>query len=170
EYAQPIPGLLDAIAFIRSHGWKVGTTTGYTRPMMVELAAAARRHGYEPDAIATPSDVPAGRPYPWMCYRLATELGVFPMAAMVKVGDTLVDVEEGLNAGMWTVGLTLSGNMVGLSEAEFAQLSKDEVTALRRQITPRFLAAGAHYVIDTIADLPPLLNVIDARLRQGEQP
>lgn len=170
EYAQPIPGLLDTVAFIRNRGWKIGTTTGYTRPMMVELAAAARQYGYEPDAIATPSDVPAGRPYPWMCYKLATELNVFPMAAMVKVGDTLVDIEEGLNAGMWTVGLALSGNMVGLTEAEFARLSQEEVAALRQEIAPRFFAAGAHFVIDSIAHLPPVLDAIDARVRNGAQP
>lgn len=170
EYAQPIPGLLDTVAFIRNRGWKIGTTTGYTRPMMVELAAAARQYGYEPDAIATPSDVPAGRPYPWMCYKLATELNVFPMAAMVKVGDTLVDIEEGLNAGMWTVGLALSGNMVGLTEAEFARLSQEEVAALRQEIAPRFFAAGAHVVIDSIAHLPPVLDAIDARVRNGAQP
>lgn len=170
EYAQPIPGLLDTVAFIRNRGWKIGATTGYTRPMMVELAAAARQYGYEPDAIATPSDVPAGRPYPWMCYKLATELNVFPMAAMVKVGDTLVDIEEGLNAGMWTVGLALSGNMVGLTEAEFARLSQEEVAALRQEIAPRFFAAGAHVVIDSIAHLPPVLDAIDARVRDGAQP
>lgn len=170
EYAQPIPGLLDTVAFIRNRGWKIGTTTGYTRPIMVELAAAARQYGYEPDAIATPSDVPAGRPYPWMCYKLATELNVFPMAAMVKVGDTLVDIEEGLNAGMWTVGLALSGNMVGLTEAEFARLSQEEVAALRQEIAPRFFAAGAHFVIDSIAHLPPVLDAIDARVRNGAQP
>lgn len=170
EYAQPIPGLLDTVAFIHNRGWKIGTTTGYTQPMMVELAAAARKHGYEPDAIATPSDVPAGRPYPWMCYKLATELRVFPMAALVKVGDTLVDIEEGLNAGMWTVGLALSGNMVGLSEAEFARLGAEDVAALRTKIAPHFWAAGAHYVIDTIADLPPVLEEIDRRIRQGERP
>lgn len=170
EYAQPIPGLLDTVTFIRNRGWKIGTTTGYTRPMMVELAAAARQHGYTPDAIATPSDVPAGRPYPWMCYKLAIELNVFPMAAMVKVGDTLVDIAEGLNAGMWTVGLALSGNMVGLNEAEFARLGAAEVAALRNEIAPHFWAAGAHYVIDTVAGLPPVLEEIDRRVRHGEQP
>lgn len=170
EYARPIPGLLDTVAFIRGRGWKIGTTTGYTRPMMVELAAAAGRYGYEPDAIATPSDVPAGRPSPWMCYKLATDLGVYPMAAMVKVGDTIVDIEEGLNAGMWTVGLALSGNMVGLSQAEAARLSAEEVSSLRANISQRFFAAGTHYVVDSIADLPRVLDEIDARVRRGEQP
>lgn len=170
DYARPIPGLLETVAFIRSRGWKIGTTTGYTRPMMEALAQAARAYGYEPDAIVTPSDAPAGRPYPWMCYKLAIELQVYPMAAMVKVGDTLPDIEEGLNAGMWTVGVALTGNMVGLSEAEFAQLSAEEVAALRREVGARFFAAGAHYVIDSIADLPPVLERIDARVRNGEEP
>ncbi|GIV70050.1 phosphonoacetaldehyde hydrolase [Caldilinea sp.] len=170
DYARPIPGLLETVAFIRSRGWKIGTTTGYTRPMMEALAQAARAYGYEPDAIVTPSDAPAGRPYPWMCYKLAIDLQVYPMAAMVKVGDTLPDVEEGLNAGMWTVGVALTGNMVGLSEAEFAQLSAEEVAALRREAGARFLTAGAHYVIDSIADLPPVLERIDARVRNGEEP
>lgn len=170
DYARPIPGLLETVAFIRSHGWKIGTTTGYTRPMMEALAQAARAYGYEPDAIVTPSDAPAGRPYPWMCYKLAIDLQVYPMAAMVKVGDTLPDIEEGLNAGMWTVGVALTGNMVGLGEAEFAQLSAEEVVALRREAGARFFAAGAHYVIDSIADLPPVLERIDARVRNGEEP
>jgi phosphonoacetaldehyde hydrolase len=170
DYAQPIPGLLDTVAFIRSRGWKIGTTTGYTRPMMEALAQAARTAGYVPDAILTPSDVPAGRPYPWMCYRLAIDLQIYPMAAMVKVGDTVPDIEEGLNAGMWTVGVALTGNMVGLSEAELARLSAEEVAALRCEVSARFFAAGAHYVIDSIADLPKVLEQIDARVRNGESP
>ncbi|MCS6825409.1 MAG: phosphonoacetaldehyde hydrolase [Caldilinea sp.] len=170
DYARPIPGLLETVAFIRSRGWKIGTTTGYTRPMMEVLGQAARAYGYAPDAIVTPSDVPAGRPYPWMCYKLAIDLQVYPMAAMVKVGDTLPDIEEGLNAGMWTVGVALTGNMVGLSEAEFAQLGAEEVAALRREVSARFLAAGAHDVIDGIADLPPVLERLDARVRNGEKP
>lgn len=170
DYAHPISGLLDTVAFIRSRGWKIGTTTGYMRPMMEALAQAACAVGYVPDAILTPSDVPAGRPYPWMCYGLAIELRVYPVAAMVKVGDTVPDIEEGLNAGMWTVGVALTGNMVGLSEAELARLSAEEITVLRREVSTRFFAAGAHYVIDGIADLPKALEQIDARVRSGESP
>lgn len=170
DYAQPISGLLDTVAFIRGRGWKIGTTTGYTRPMMEALAQAARAAGYVPDAILTPSDVPAGRPYPWMCYRLAVELQVYPMAAMVKVGDTLPDIEEGLNASMWAVGVALTGNMVGLTETELSRLSAEEVATLRREVSARLFAAGAHYVIDSIADLPPVLEQIDARVRNGEKP
>ena len=105
-----------------------------------------------------------------MCYQLAIQLEVFPLAAMVKVGDTLPDIEEGLNAGMWTVGLSLSGNMLGLTLEEFSTLSPAEIHAHRTAIVPRFYAAGAHFVIDTIADLPQVLEDIDARLRRGALP
>ncbi len=170
DYADPIPGLHETISFVRSQGWKIGTTTGYTRPMMEALLPAAAERGYAPDAWVTPSDVPAGRPYPWMCYDLAIKLQVSPMHAMVKVGDTLPDIEEGLNAGMWTVGIALSGNMLGATLDEFSVLTGDEILTQRVAILRRFYAAGAHFVVDTIADLPRVLDEIDERLRRGEHP
>jgi phosphonoacetaldehyde hydrolase len=84
----------------RAMGLKIGSTTGYTRPMMDVLLPAAVTPGYRPDAVVTSTDVPAGRPYPFMCYANAAQLGVYPLEAVVKVGDTIADVQEGLNAGM----------------------------------------------------------------------
>ncbi len=111
EYAEPIPGLLEVMKFLHTRGIKVGSTTGYIRSMMDVLVPAAEKRGYAPDCVVCPDDVPAGRPYPWMCYQNAMQLGIYPMQAMVKVGDTFADIEEGLNAGMWSVGMSLTGNL-----------------------------------------------------------
>ena len=92
------------------------------------------------------------------------------VAHCVKVDDTLPGIAEGCNAGMWTVGLMLSGSPAGLTAAEFAAATAAELAALRARIAPEFTAAGAHYVIDTIADLPPVLDDIERRLAQGERP
>lgn len=92
------------------------------------------------------------------------------MRAMVKVGDTLVDIEEGLNAGMWTVGLSLTGNLLGLNEVEANTLSKEDRDSARNKIEPQLYRAGAHYVIDGIWDLPTALDKIQARLALGERP
>jgi phosphonoacetaldehyde hydrolase len=170
EYAEPIPGLLDAIAELRDRQIKIGSTTGYIRSMMEILAPEAAKRGYAPDCIVCPDEVPAGRPFPWMCYQNAMQLGVFPMAAMVKVGDTLVDIEEGLNAGMWTVGLSLTGNLLGLSEAEVQAFAPEEREAENQIAAARLSQAGAHYVIDGIWDLPDILEDIEFRLAGGEQP
>jgi phosphonoacetaldehyde hydrolase len=170
EYAKPIPGLLDVVEELRTRDLKIGSTTGYIRSMMDILAPKAKENGYEPDCIVCPDEVPAGRPYPWMCYENAIQLGIFPMQSIVKVGDTLVDIEEGLNAGMWTVGLSLTGNMLGLTEEKVNGLSPQEREAALKKIETQLYQVGAHYVIDGIWDLPGVLDDIEFRLTQGERP
>src|SRR5215470_2910565 len=76
EYSQLIPGTLPVIAEMRRRGYKIGTTTGYTAEMMKINIADAARQGYEPDFTVSASDVPAGRPYPYMCLRNVIHLGV----------------------------------------------------------------------------------------------
>ena len=170
EFAEPIHGLLDVVQELRDRDMKIGTTTGYLRQMMEVLAPKAKENGYEPDCIVCPDEVPAGRPFPWMCYENAIRLGAYPMEAVVKVGDTLVDIEEGLNAGMWTVGLSLTGNLLGLNEAEVDALPIEEKESKLEKIEAQLYQAGAHYVIDGIWDLPDVLDDIEFRLAQGEQP
>jgi phosphonoacetaldehyde hydrolase len=168
DYAEPIPGLLGTLKDLRQRGLKIGSTTGYIRSMMDILAPEAARRGYQPDCIVCPDEVPAGRPYPWMCYQNAIQLGIFPMAAMVKVGDTITDIEEGLNAGMWTVGITMTGNLVGLSNAEVESLSLEKQSEIRKRTETQLYNAGAHFVVDGIWDLPAVLDKIQARRTQGE--
>src|SRR5262249_44028154 len=99
----------DTVTELRKRGIKIGTTTGYFRQAAEVVFAEARAQGYEPDLNVLPDDVPAGRPYPWMIFRLMEELEVYPPAAVVKIGDTIHDIYEGLNAGAWRVGVLQSG-------------------------------------------------------------
>jgi phosphonoacetaldehyde hydrolase len=170
EYASPIPGVQDVMKFLHARGIQVGSTTGYIRSMMDVLLPAAEQRGYRPDCVVCPDDVPAGRPSPWMCYQNAMQLGIYPMQAMVKVGDTFADVEEGLNAGMWTVGLTLTGNLLGLNETDAKRLSPEDRATSRHKIGAQLLQTGAHYVIDGIWDLPGVLTEIESCLAHGERP
>ena len=170
QYADLIPGTLEVVAEIRKRGIKIGSTTGYTGEMMDLLLGEAARRGYEPDSTVCATDVPAGRPEPWMCLQNAQSLGVYPMEACVKIGDTLPDIEEGLNAGMWTVGLAKSGNELGLNEAEIAALAADQLQVRLKRAYQRMAGAGAHYVVDTIADVLPVIDRIHEQLAAGERP
>jgi phosphonoacetaldehyde hydrolase len=170
DYADLIPGCLEAVADFRQRGLQIGSTTGYTGEMMELLLAEAKKRGYEPDASVCATDVPAGRPYPYMCLKNAIDLQVYPMEAIVKVGDTLPDIDEGLNAGMWTIGLAKTGNEIGLNEAEIAALAPDVYEAKLARAYKRMHQTGAHYVVDSISDVPPLLDDINARLARGERP
>jgi phosphonoacetaldehyde hydrolase len=170
DYADPIPGAVETITDLRKRGVKIGSTTGYNRQMMEVLAPEAARRGFQPDSIVCVSDVPAGRPEPWMALRSAMELRAYPPELVVKVGDTVPDIEEGLNAGMWTVAVALTGNELGLTAEELAALSLDELETRRERAHLRLADAGAHYVIDSIWSLPLVLEDIDERLANGEQP
>ncbi len=170
QYADLIPGCLEAVAAFRGRGLKIGSTTGYTTPMMELLLAEARQRGYEPDVSVCADDVPYGRPEPWMCLENAMRMRVFPMHAIVKVGDTLPDIAEGRNAGMWTIGLAKTGNEMGLNANEIAQLKAEELGPRLARAYDRMREVGAHYVVDSIADVMPLLDVIDARIAVGDRP
>jgi phosphonoacetaldehyde hydrolase len=169
-HAEPIPGLLEFVEELRRKGVRIGSSTGYTRPMMDVLAPAARRNGYRPDAVVTPSDVPSGRPQPWMCYLNAIRLQVYPLASMVKIGDTVSDIHEGLNAGMWTVGLTRSGNMLGLTPQEIDRLDPAELACRLQAADHTLRQAGAHYTAEGIWEALPAIEAIEERLSRGEQP
>ena len=170
EYSEMIPGALDAVEQCKKRGYKIGSTTGYLPEMMEINLRDAERQGYVPDSTVSAGQVPAGRPYPFMCLQNMINMQVSPVEACVKVDDTIPGVEEGLNAGMWTVGLAISGNEVGLPLDEWEALPEDEKQAKSERAYRRMETCGAHYVVDTIADLMPCLDDIEARLARGEKP
>jgi len=137
---------------------------------MEQLMTGAAAQGYAPEISLCPEDVSGGRPHPWMCWKLGVDLHVSSMAAAIKIGDTPSDIAEGLNAGMWTIGVTTTGNEVGLSLAEWTALNPVAQSALREVAAAKLLAAGAHYVVDATADSLPILDEIDGRLARGERP
>jgi len=170
DYADLIPYTLETVADFRRRGLKIGSTTGYTGEMMQLLLAEAKKRGYEPDSTVCATDVPAGRPEPWMCVQNAMNLGVYPFEAVVKVDDTLPGIEEGLNAAMWTIGLAKTGNEIGLNEAEINKLDDDVLERKMTRARKRMWQTGAHYVVDGIWNVPAVLDDINARLARGERP
>ncbi|MBD5641116.1 MAG: phosphonoacetaldehyde hydrolase [Desulfovibrio sp.] len=170
SHAEPVPGCGDALSALRDAGIKIGSCTGYTRPMMTELIPRARAAGFDPDCLVCSDEVPQGRPWPWMCWRNCENLDVFPPEAVVKAGDTVADIEEGLNAGCWSVGMVESSSGVGLAPEERAAMPADRLASLDRAQAEKLLAAGAHFVIAGMADLPVLCAKINALLAQGKPP
>jgi phosphonoacetaldehyde hydrolase len=170
DHAGFIPGALADIGRLRDRGVKIGSTTGYTRPIMERLLPVAAAGGYAPDVVVCAGDLPAGRPSPLMMWYAMARLGVWPADRVVKVDDTPVGLGEGVAAGTWTVGVALTGNIAGLSEAELAALAPDARAALRARATAELQAAGADVVIDGIAALSVAVAEIDSRLAEGLTP
>lgn len=170
DYCDIIPGTLETVAECRRRGMKIGSTTGYNREMLDIVVAEAQRQGYSPDCAVSADEVPAGRPHPYMCLLAAVRLECYPLESIVKVGDTVPDIDEGLNAGMWTVAVARTGNEIGLSRAEAGALPPGELEARCATAQQRLSDAGAHYVIDGVGDLPPILDRIEELLARRERP
>lgn len=165
EYSVVIPGVVETMERLRRRGLRIGTTTGYTREMLDLLVEASRKAGYIPDCNLAPSDVGTGRPQPFMIYENAVRLQVYPLAAIVKIGDTPADIEEGLNAGAWSIGVAATGNMMGLSRKDFEALAgpqREERLVVARAALRN---AGAHYVVDSLPEVHSALDDIDTRLK-----
>ena len=158
DYCTLIPGTLEAIAFCRAHGMKIGSTTGYTRSIMERVLPLAAAQGYAPDNLICADDLPFGRPTPYGMYKCFLDLGVFPAGAVIKVDDTEPGIAEGVAAGCLTVGLTLSGNEASLTLTEVNALSPQARTALHERVGAKLKAAGADHIIETVADLPALIE------------
>jgi len=170
KYSAVIDGVAATVARLRKRGIKIGSTTGYTRSMLDVILRPAAEQGYQPDCAITPDDVGGGRPHPWMIFANAIRLQVEPLEAIVKIGDTAVDIEEGLRAGVWTIGVARTGNMIGLSAEDFAALSPAEQAMRLENARLQLSAASAHEVIDAVADCELALDAIEARIRHGERP
>ena len=159
-----IPGAAQQVARLRAAGVAIGSCTGYTREMMQDILPRAAQQGYSPDVLVCAGETPHGRPSPLMMWKNLVELGVWPAAACVKVDDAEVGIAEGLAAGAWTIGIAASGNGVGLSREALDALPAQERSALIARARRALTDAGAHAVIDTIADLPLALSQLPIAL------
>jgi phosphonoacetaldehyde hydrolase len=156
--AHLIDGAREMVETLRAEGIKVASSTGYTRAMMAPVLAEAAAQGYVPDHLVCANETPAGRPSPLMIYKACAELGVWPLARVVKVDDSEAGVAEGRAAGCFTVGVTASGNSVGLSQQALSELPAAARAVRIAAAGESLFAAGADRVIDSVAQLIPALE------------
>lgn len=170
EHSTLIGGAQAALAWCEARGIRIGSTTGYTRPIMEELAPLAAAQGFKPEVMVCAGDLPAGRPAPLQMWYAMAKMGIWPASTVVKCDDTPPGIGEARNAGCWAVGFALSGNIAGLSEAEMAVASEAARADMRARATAELLQSGAHLVVDSIAELPRAVAEIEARMAAGEAP
>lgn len=161
NFTTPIPGVLDTIKELRESGIKIGSTTGYTQAMMDVVRPGAAAKGYVVDNLVTPDNLPAGRPAPYMIYKNMIDLAIPSVDNVVKVGDTIADIKEGINAKVWSIGIITGSNEMGITEEEYNHRTPDELAALKQEVRERMMAAGAHFVLDNITELPACIEKIN---------
>ncbi len=170
QHCDVIPGVAETVRQLRNRGIKIASTTGFDSGMMGDLIRKADEGGFTPDVFVCPDHVGNGRPAPWMAFHAAHQLNIYPMKTFVKLGDTPNDVAEAHAAGMWAVSVVRSGNEVGLAQEELENLPSDQRSEVIAAARARLAACGPHYLIDTAADLIPVVDEISLRLSRGDRP
>ena len=164
KHSKMIPGAVDVVARLAARGLRIASSTGYTRELMEVVSAEAAKQGYRPEVVLCAEDARAGRPAPWMIFRAAEMLDVYPLSQWVVVDDTVVGVQAGINAGAWTVGIIETGNSMGLTEEELRELPTSERDKRKKTIREQFIQVGADYVINSITELEAVIEDINQRL------
>ena len=173
QYTPLLPGVAEVTQKLqKEYGLKIGVTTGFVRAMVDVLEEAAKKQGFTPDASVAGDDVVNGaRPRPFMVYRNLDLLDISPIQSVVKVDDTISGVGEALEAGCWGVGVARYSNYMDISsleeEANLPEAEIDRRVAYTRDVLYK---SGAHYVIDSIVELPEVIDDINLRLARGEKP
>ena len=172
QYTDLLPGVAEVVQRLQKQGIKIGSTTGFVRPMVDILEEDAKKQGYVPDASVAGDEVEHGaRPKPFMVYKNLDMMDVHPIQSVIKVDDTISGIGEALEAGCWGVGVSRYSNYMDVDSLADAESFSDEDMARRLDHTNEILQkAGAHYVIDSLADIEPVIEDVNRRLARGERP
>mmetsp|Transcript_117683 Transcript_117683/g.305391 ORF Transcript_117683/g.305391 Transcript_117683/m.305391 type:complete len:241 (+) Transcript_117683:73-795(+) len=97
-----VAGTSAAFGALRSRGVKVCVGSGFPEHVVQNIVA---NMGWAVDGAFSSEALGAGRPDPIMVNAAMSHCGVTDPRRVVKVGDTVVDIEEGRNAGVHTVAV-----------------------------------------------------------------
>jgi phosphonoacetaldehyde hydrolase len=170
RHSELIPGAATAVSALREAGVRIGSTTGYTRTMMSGILPAAAAQGYTPDVTICAGETAQGRPAPLMLWQAMAQLEAWPVSHCVAVDDAPVGIAAGRNAGVWTIGVAVSGNGVGLDAEAWAALGEQEQAMRLAPVIAAFTDAGADFVIPSVADLVLATAAIEAAIADGRHP
>jgi phosphonatase-like hydrolase len=109
RHLAPIPGAEETFAFLHARNIKIATDTGFDATIGGLIMERLKWPGRLIDMAITSSEVPRGRPAPYMIFHTMEHLGILDVHQVMKVGDSPADLEEGFNAGCGEVVGVLSG-------------------------------------------------------------
>jgi phosphonatase-like hydrolase len=104
-----ICGAADVFARLRRRGVKVALNTGFDRTITELILHTTGWQKDTVDAVICGDDVAQGRPAPYLIFHAMEATGVVDVHRVANVGDTVLDLQAGKNAGVrWNIGV-LSG-------------------------------------------------------------
>lgn len=122
---KPINGVENFLIKMRSQDKKIVLNTGYTSEIALQLLEKLGwKENTHFDALITADDVSASRPSPEMILLAMKKFNIQEPEKVLKAGDSVIDIEEGKNAGCGVTVAVLSGAQ---SKAELEKSNPDYI-------------------------------------------
>lgn len=134
--ARAVQGAEQTFGWLKERGIKIALTTGFYRQVTDVILASVGWEAGTIDASICSDDVTQGRPAPYMIFRAMEATGVTNVRKVAKIGDTLLDLLAGQNAG--------AGMLVGVLSGSGTRQTLQDVDQAQ--------------IIPSVADLPGLLG------------
>ncbi|MFM9945992.1 MAG: HAD-IA family hydrolase [Bacteroidia bacterium] len=105
---QPLPYAEEIFEYLHSKNIKVGLDTGFSKEITdVIIERLGWLRDKKIDAYVCSDEVEFGRPHPFMIAKIMATLNLSDVTKIIKIGDTEVDINEGINAGCkYSIGIT----------------------------------------------------------------
>ncbi|WP_368654179.1 phosphonoacetaldehyde hydrolase [Ornithinibacillus sp. 4-3] len=159
--AEMLDGVLELFQALRERGIKIGSSTGYRKDMLDLIINQITDERLLPDFIVTASEVEKGRPYPDMILKNLELMDIKDKQQVINIGDTSVDILSGLNAGVFSAGVLIGSNQMGLSKEEFQSLNEKEKEEIISNTQKKFEQSGANAIARQIGDVLEIINDLE---------
>ena len=163
EMIDILPETRECIDYLNFNYIKTGSTTGFNKENMDIIRGKLERNNIYLDRYisSTCLDKPS-RPHPFMIQKIMNDFNIIDPKSIIKVDDTSVGIHEGMRAGCWTVGVarwSINMNISTIEDAYGLHLFevKDKLQGSRETL----YSAGADFVIDTLDELPKVIENIN---------
>ena len=170
KYSNLIPGTENSLNNLKKKfNLNIGITTGFNQEMCDIILQNTKKQGFIPDACVGGDGVTNNmgfRPSPFMLYENMKLLGTWPSKSVIKVDDTISGIQEGINAGCWTVGVYKYSNYINLNSLEESTIiDKNILESKEIESKNKLLNSGADFVIPDISYLDDVVEIINFKLK-----
>jgi phosphonoacetaldehyde hydrolase len=158
DFSEPINGAARTTNLLRQLGYKIGITTFYNKNTFSVIDKSLKKNNIVYDAVVCNNDVILGKPTPFMLYKMMNKLNV-PAKKCIKVGESHLNIIEGLNAKVDTINVIDSSNSMGMDEQIFDD-SCETIKNIKRMdiINNLIIYPMPKYFITSVSEITNILE------------
>jgi phosphonoacetaldehyde hydrolase len=156
-FTSPINGADRTTNLLKRLGYKIAITTFYNKNVFSVIDKSLKSNNIVYDTVVCNNDVILGKPEPFMLYKIMNRFNV-PAKKCIKVGESPLNVLEGLKAKVDTINVIDSSNLMGMDEQMFDDSCESIKDVKRMEVINKLMNNPMpKYFISSVADIEKIL-------------